>query len=213
MKTLKEIEKNYEKFREFGTMLDGERGEKVQKFFQSREELILSYPASHKSFYHNSFPGGYVDNVLRVTETAVSIHKFWKKRNPELITYSEDSLLFVSLVHSIGKLGSTESPLFLEETEEWKKKKGEFYKFNPEEMYLSIPDRTLVMLGQEGISYSTEEMLAIKLQEGLYNRNNEQYFNIMLPENKLRTFLPYVLCSAIEQSRWIEFRTWFINNK
>jgi hypothetical protein len=34
-------------------------------------------PAAHKKEYHNAFPGGYVDHVLRVIRCAIKQARLW----------------------------------------------------------------------------------------------------------------------------------------
>ncbi len=42
------------------------RKTKLKEFYEKYAERIMLMPAAHKKEYHNAFPGGYVEHVLRV---------------------------------------------------------------------------------------------------------------------------------------------------
>ena len=42
------------------------RREKLLEFYEQYAERLMLMPAAHKKEYHNAFPGGYVEHVLRV---------------------------------------------------------------------------------------------------------------------------------------------------
>ncbi len=46
-------------------------------FYQKFQERIMLMPAAHKKEYHNAFPGGYVDHVLRVVDCALKLNDIW----------------------------------------------------------------------------------------------------------------------------------------
>jgi hypothetical protein len=75
---------------------------------------------------------------------------------------------------------------------------------------MSVPDRGLYLLTQHGISYTKNEMLAIKLHDGLYDDANKPYLMSWMPETKPRTSLIYILHQADLMAARIEFeREWF----
>ena len=51
-----------------------ERLEKLKTLTDCLKERIMFAPASTKDWYNNSFPGGYLDNVLRVNKIANYMH-------------------------------------------------------------------------------------------------------------------------------------------
>ena len=66
--TAEELKSNYEKFRKLiNKSFTGERLEKLNKMYDHFEDRIIYTPASSFEHFHNSFPGGYIDHVLRVT--------------------------------------------------------------------------------------------------------------------------------------------------
>ena len=50
------------------THISSPRKEKLLEFYNKYEERLILLPASHKKEYHNAFPGGYVDHILRVVD-------------------------------------------------------------------------------------------------------------------------------------------------
>jgi hypothetical protein len=68
--------------------------------------------------------------------------------------------------------------------------------FNKKLPFASIPDRTLFLLQSHDISYSFNEMLAIRTHDGLYDVGNEKYLKGFMPEQRPRTSLPFILHQA-----------------
>ena len=65
-------------------------------------------PAAHKREYHNAFPGGYVDHVLRVVECALKLNDVWVEMGVDTSTYTKEELVFSALNHDLGKIGDEE---------------------------------------------------------------------------------------------------------
>ena len=49
------------------------RKKKLLEFYNKHQNELMMMPASHKRAYHNAFPGGYVEHVIRVVESAIKI--------------------------------------------------------------------------------------------------------------------------------------------
>ena len=79
---------------------DPRRG-KLIEFYNLYQDRIMMMPASHKKEYHNAFPGGYVEHVLRVIEAALEINKVWQKFDVAN-TYTTEELVFSALNHDLG---------------------------------------------------------------------------------------------------------------
>ena len=62
-------------------------------FYNKHQDELMMMPASHKRAYHNAFPGGYVDHVIRVIESALKISKVWKDFGVEE-NWTEEELVF-----------------------------------------------------------------------------------------------------------------------
>jgi hypothetical protein len=163
-------------------------------------------PAAHKKEYHNAFPGGYVEHVLRVIDSAIDIHNVWVKYEVDTTTYTLEELVFSALNHDLGKMGDEENESYIPQTDQWRKEKlGEDYKFNDRLEFMSVPDRGLFLLTQHGITYTKNEMLAIKLHDGLYDEANKPYLMNYMPETKPRTSLIYIVHQADLLAARIEF--------
>ena len=206
-----EIQQNWETFLGYiERYIESPRKEKLLDFYKQYEERFMMMPASHKSKYHNCFPGGYVDHVNRVINGALELHNVWFKMGVA-ITYSIEELVFSCINHDLGKFGTIEEEAYLEQTDQWRRDKlNETYMFNDKLEYMSVPDRSLMLLMQCGIEFSKNEMLAIKLHDGLYDEANKPYLINWLPEQKPRTSLIYIVHQADLMAARIEFeQEWF----
>jgi hypothetical protein len=206
-----EIQKNWGTFLGYiDRYIESPRKEKLIEFYKKYEERFMLMPASHKPQYHNCFPGGYVDHVNRVVKGALSLHNIWFDMGVS-ITYSIEELVFSAINHDLGKFGTIKEASYLEQTDQWRKDKlGEKYMFNDKLEFMSVPDRSLMLLMQHGVEFSKNEMLAIKLHDGLYDEANKPYLINWLPEQKPRTSLIYIVHQADLMAARIEFeQEWF----
>ena len=189
--------------------VQGERKQQFIDFYNKFDERIALLPASHKTNYHNCFPGGYADHVLRVIKAAFKVHKVWVEMGM-VETYTDEELFVAALNHDLGKIGTSEETAVFPSTDEWRKKNlGEMYKFNDALPYMTVPDRSLFLLQEAGIQLSTNEFIAIKTHDGLYDQANEAYLKGYLNESKPRTSLPFVLHQADLMAARVEWeRDW-----
>jgi hypothetical protein len=186
------------------------RKEKLLEFYDQYAERIMLMPAAHKKEYHNAFPGGYVEHVIRVVRCALKQHQLWADENADVSGYTIEELVFSALNHDLGKMGDEEHESYIPQTDQWRKDKlGEDYMFNTKLPFASVPDRGLFMLQSHGIQYTFNEMLAIQTHDGLYDEANKKYLMTYMPEQKPRTCLPFVLHFADMMAARIEFeREW-----
>ncbi len=169
--TAEQIQDNWNKFLSIiDEHISEPRCSELKSFYELYAERIMLMPASHKKEYHNAFPGGYVDHVLRVVQCALKLHQVWKEMGVDTSAYTFDELVFAALNHDLGKMGDEENESYLPQDDQWRKDKlGEDYKFNNQLEYMSVPDRSLYLLMSHDIVFSKNEMLAIKLHDGLYD--------------------------------------------
>lgn len=187
------------------------RATKLLALYQSQEELLALAPASSKASFHNSFPGGYVDHVIRVTEAALVVRNAWESMGAT-INFTEEELVFSALNHDLGKLGLGGKPRYIPNDSEWHiKNQGANYKPNAELPFLPVQDNSLFILQSEGISVTVNEYIAIRIHDGLYDESNKPYLISGQNESKLRTSLPLILhqadlmASRIEwEKEWLE---------
>lgn len=186
------------------------RKEKLLAFYEQYAERIMLMPASYKKEYHNAFPGGYVEHVLRVIRCALRQAGLWQSEGADMSTFTTEELIFSALNHDLGKIGDEEEECYIPQTDQWRKDKlGEDYMFNSKVPFASVPDRSLFLLQSYGIPYTFNEMIAIQTHDGLYDEGNKKYLSTYLPEQKPRTSLPYILHQADLMASRIEFeREW-----
>jgi len=205
--TAEQIQDNWNKFLSIiDEHISEPRCSELKAFYEQYAERIMLMPASHKKEYHNAFPGGYVDHVLRVVQCALKLNKVWVDMGVDTSTYTVEELVFASLNHDLGKMGDEQNESYIPQTDQWRKEKlGEDYKFNDRLEYMSVPDRGLHLLMSHGVTFSRNEMLAIKLHDGLYDDANKPYLMSWSPETKPRTALVFIVHQADLMAARIEF--------
>ena len=205
--TAEQIQDNWNKFLSIiDEHISEPRCSELKSFYETYAERIMLMPASHKKEYHNAFPGGYVDHVLRVVQCALKLNKVWVEMGVDTSTYTVEELVFASLNHDLGKMGDEQNESYIPQTDQWRKEKlGEDYKFNDRLEYMSVPDRGLHLLMSYGVTFSRNEMLAIKLHDGLYDDANKPYLMSWSPETKPRTALVFIVHQADLMAARIEF--------
>ena len=184
----------------------GDRKEKLLNFYKKYEDRIILMPAAHKKEYHSAFPGGYIYHVNRVVKASLQLLPLWEEMGCDMSTFTKEELVFSAINHDLGKMGDKENESYIPQTDQWRKDKlGEDYMFNKQVPFCSVPDRSLFLLHQHDISYSFNEMLAIKTHDGLYDEANKKYLFGFLPEQKPRTSLPFILHQADLMAARLEF--------
>jgi hypothetical protein len=192
------------------THISSPRKEKLLAFYEKYAERISMMPAAHKKEYHNAFPGGYVEHVIRVVNAALEINKVWVNFEVDSSTYTIEELVFSALNHDLGKMGNEEHEAYIPQTDQWRRDKlGEEYMYNTAIPFASVPDKGLFLLQSHGIDYTFNEMLTIRLHDGLYDDANKPYLMSWSPETKPRTSLIYIVHQADLLAARIEFeREW-----
>jgi hypothetical protein len=209
--TAEQIQSNWvELMRVIESNISSPRKEKLLELYEQYADRLMLMPASHKKEYHNAFPGGYVDHVLRVIECSSDLYHLWKKMGADISTFTNEELIFSALNHDLGKMGDEVEESYIPQTDQWRKDKlGEDYMFNSKIPFASVPDRGLFLLQSHGIPYTFNEMIAIQTHDGLYDEGNKKYLITYLPEQKPRTSLPFILHQADLMAARIEFeREW-----
>jgi len=186
------------------------RKDKLLEFYEQYADRLMLMPAAHKKEYHNAFPGGYVEHVLRVIRCALKQAKLWESEGCDMDTFTTEELVFSALNHDLGKMGDENEESYIPQTDNWRKEKlGEDYMFNTKVPFSSVPDRGLFMLQSHGIQYTFNEMIAIQTHDGLYDEANKKYLMAFMPEQKPRTSLPFIIHQADLMAARIEFeREW-----
>ena len=209
--TAEQIQENWDELMNYIEKYISEpRKEKLLEFYNQYSERLMLMPAAHKKEYHNAFPGGYVEHVLRVIRCALKQAKLWESEECDMTTFTTEELVFSALNHDLGKMGSEDEDAYISQTDNWRRDKlGEEYMFNTKIPFASVPDRGLFMLQSHDIQYTFNEMVAIQTHDGLYDEANKKYLMGFMVEQKPRTSLPFILHQADLMAARIEFeREW-----
>ena len=182
------------------------RCSQLKEFYSKFAERIIMMPASYKKEFHNAFPGGYVDHIIRVIDSALKLNSVWVEMGVDDSTYTIEELVFSALNHDLGKMGNEDYESYIPQTDQWRKDKlGEDYMFNDKLAFASVPDRSLFILQSYSIKYSFNEMIAIQTHDGIYDEGNKKYLMAFNPGQKPRTSLPFILHQADLLASRIEF--------
>lgn len=159
------------------------------------EEYVIS-PASSKGWYHNAFPGGYVDHVNRVVKTSFKVKELYNSIEGE-VDFSDEELFISGLFHDLGKLGYPKKPQYISQDNKWRRDNlDELYKINTQLEFMKVPDRSLYVLQLFGFKLSKNEYLGIKLHDGIFEDSNKAYFISNREESRMRTNLVNILHTA-----------------
>ena len=202
------ISKNYEKHLKIIDTYIGERKDSIKAMLSKLEETYVMAPASSRTWYHNAFPGGYIDHVNRVVEYAVKQSRLYKEMGGT-VDYTDEELVFAALFHDLGKIGDGNLPNYLPQNDKWRRDKlSEAYTYNPDLDFMLIPDRSLFILQKFGIPVSLKEWLGIRLHDGVFDKANEAYFFSNMESSRQKTSIVSVLHSADFLASKVEYDMW-----
>jgi len=203
-----QIQKNYEKHLKIIDHYLTERKESVKSMIKHMEDMYIMAPASGKTWYHNAFPGGYVEHVNRVVEFAVKQMKLYAEMGGE-IDFTEEELVFAALFHDLGKMGDGDRPNYIPQTDKWRQDKlSEMYTYNPDLDFMLIPDRSLFILQKFGIKVSQKEFLAIRCHDGVFDDANKAYFFSHVESSRQKTSIISILHTADFLASKVEYDIW-----
>ena len=187
----------------------GERKDKLIEMYTFFQDRMMLMPASSFEHFHNCFAGGYVDHIIRVMDCADKVYTSWKDMGSDCSGYTYEELMFAALNHDLGKVGTQELEMYRPNPSEWhRKNQGKIYEYNPDIPFMSVPDRSLLLLNEFGITFNQNEMMGIKLHDGLYDDANKPYFIAFRPESRMRINLPIILHHADHMASQIEYENW-----
>ena len=207
--TAEQIQENWNKL--IGIInnnFSGERCDNLITMYESLKDKVITAPASGIEHFHNCFPGGYLDHVLRVIDFSEKLFNLWSESGA-IIDYSKEELIFVALNHDLGKIGDLDHDHYIPNPSEWhRKNQGKIYSTNPDIVHMSVPHRGLWLLQEHGIKFNKNEMISILVHDGAYEEANTTYLKSYLPERSLRTNLPIIVHHADHMASRIECETW-----
>ncbi len=127
-------------------------------------------PASSREEYHFCFPGGLAAHSLNVVR---NLRKLADALSPG--KYDVGTLLFVGLFHDLGKAGDGVKPAYVPKDSDWHRKQGMLYEINKNCLGMPNSERGLYILQNQGITVSSDEYMAIRLNDGQYALENGPY--------------------------------------
>lgn len=139
------------------------------------EELILRmekdgfFTSPCSGANHLAVPGGLAEHSLNVFYAMASIKSalYSTRKAPEK-NYTVDTLVIVSLLHDLGKMGDFGKPNYVENTlKSGKQSDSKPYKTNPDLLYIPHEVRS-VSIASEYIRLTEEEYHAIYYHNGKY---------------------------------------------
>lgn len=209
--TAEQLVENYNEFRKLiNDSFSGERLDSLNRMYDHFEDRIIYTPASSFEHFHNAFPGGYIDHVMRVVRNALKMHTVYNELGIGMGDYDEENVIFAALHHDLGKLGNVDNDYYIKNDSEWHvKNQGKIYKTNGAIHWMNLTHRTFYLLSYFGVKLNEVEWLGIQLTDGLYDENNKEYFIKFSKEDSLKTSLPFVMHSAdlaaarFENERWL----------
>jgi hypothetical protein len=132
-------------------MLDGPVG----------DEYFMA-PASTQVDFHSCFVGGLCHHSLNVVK---SLKKLTDALCPG--KFSNQMISFVGLFHDLGKVGDGSQPYYVSQTSDWHREKlGKLYEINKKCVNMPTSERGLFVLQHYGIELTSDEYLAIRLNDG-----------------------------------------------
>lgn len=212
--TAEEIQTNYLTFRKIINVRFPTRKIQLNQMYDElndEDERVAMAPASSYEFFHNAIPGGYVDHVLRVYRFAIEQYALWQKVGMKVDNFTLEELEFAALHHDLGKLGlpGLNNEYYQFNDSKWHRdNQGKMYASNPNVPWMKTADVTVYLLNHYHVPYSVNEMLGMKLTDGLFEEENKKYLAGFDKNTKLRTSLPYLLHHADIMAYRYEFERW-----
>ena len=209
-----EIQENYQEFLKFvSDVFKGERKAKLLKMYSDDDGYLglslATAPAAMCEHYHLCHPGGYLQHIMNVIKMSFASKKLFELAGAR-IDFTDEEMVFAAMHHDLGKLGDPEfGDYYAPQDQDWKYKKGEFYKMNPNLPYMEVTDRAIYLLQKYGVVYNWKEYLGIKLADGLFNEGTEKYLKQYNQELYLKTNLPRIIHAADYSACRGEYDKWF----
>jgi len=138
-------------------------------------ERYATCPASSKKEYYSWFPGGLAYHNLFTF--------FWAKKFASIMSpdkYNTSTLLKVSILHEIGKVGNKEEDYYIPQTSDWHRDQGMYYSINDKIPYMKINQRSLCLAQEFGVALSEKEYIAILALENNFFKFKESSLSLVL---------------------------------
>ena len=205
------IKQNWEMYRDRVNDLFLTRKDQLNKMYDDFEDRLAMMPASSMAHFHNAFAGGYIDHVLRVMDCTETLYDVWFHQGADMSGYTKEELMFAAMHHDLGKVGfpGDGNEVYQIETSDWHRKNmGRLYKHNENIPFTMVPDLSIWLLQEHGVSMSWNEYQSIKIHDGMYDDSNKPYFIARSAQAKLKTNMAIILHHGDHMAAQIEYEQW-----
>ena len=205
------IKQNWEMYQDRVNDLFPTRKDQLNKMYDGFEDRIAMMPASSMAHFHNAFAGGYIDHVLRVMDCTETLYDVWTNQGADMSGYTKEELMFAAMHHDLGKVGfpGDGNEVYQIETSDWHRKNmGRLYKHNENIPFTMVPDLSIWLLQEHGVSMSWNEYQSIKIHDGMYDDSNKPYFIARSAQAKLKTNMAIILHHGDHMAAQIEYEQW-----
>lgn len=160
------VTQNYDKIRELVEKNDG-IDTPLAKMIEILGDRYALCPASANTEYYSAFPGGLIYHTLHLLQW---VGRFANLMAPNV--YQKNTLLKISILAEIGKIGDLENDYFIPTKTQWQKDKGFMYEINPAISYMRVNQRCLYLAKEFNIPLTSEEYMSILLSDKLNEDGN-----------------------------------------
>ena len=161
------VKSNWERFEKLCNHLSSEN---ISAMLNQIGERICLCPANTRKDEAGCYPGGLVDNSLKITAAMRKLNDSFELGVPV------SSIIKTGLFHDIGKIGDLNTPMFIEQDSDWHREKlGQIYKFNEELKRASFAHLSLFILQNFNITLTKDEWIAIQISSGPQLEENKFY--------------------------------------
>lgn len=160
-----EIIENYEKYRKLLLKVSSRR-EQIERFLEKYGDRIATAPGHDRASRHAAAPGGLVKRCLTTLTNARDLASMRAFSDKEI---DIESIIVVSLLHDIGRIGDDVGDFYVPQTSSWHIERGNLYTFNPDIRRMTHTHRGLYFLQSEGIPLLQEEWMAIISQPSAHD--------------------------------------------
>lgn len=166
----------------FITLFPEPRRTLIEKMFDGPVgKSYFTAPASSRVEYHSCYPGGLMVHSLNVVK---SLKLLATTLCPD--KYDNATIAFVGLFHDLGKVGDGNNEFYVPNPSDWHRKNGILYEINKECLNMPNAERGLFIFQNHGVTLSSDEYLAIRLNDGMFAEENRVY-GIDVPQLALLT--------------------------
>jgi len=162
-----EIVQNFEKFRKLLLRVES-RKQFLEPFLEKYGDRIATSPGHDRGNKQAAAPGGLVKRSLITFSNARDLCKLPAFAEREI---DIESVIIVSLLYDIGRIGDEKGDFYLPQTSSWHIERGNLYTHNPEIRRMTHPHRGLCLMQSEGIRLTQDEWMTIISQPNAYEES------------------------------------------